>query len=196
MEVMVAERKSRRKGLAVQAVQLMISHAVQCFKVPRFVVKIAEENEPSLRMFRDKLGFAQYSYNEDFGEHELEYVVPAHQLPAAPDSQDSPKEEGIDPLLPFLPMQDGAEWSEQQLQEAEHLCLEAQRQAQEEAQTKVQTQLETWKSKRDSEEAAGRNVAKSSRFIAALEKKLSKLSEQGEQARIDLEQSIKTRRQR
>ena len=71
LEVMVAEPLSRRKGIAAEALTLLMSYARAVYGVHGFVVKVGGENEGSLRMFREKLGFADVEYVEVFDEWEL-----------------------------------------------------------------------------------------------------------------------------
>ena len=72
--VMIAEPTARRKGLACQAVALMMQFAIQEFQIHRFIVKILSKNVPSIKMF-EKLGFKQYEYVEAFDEVCLEYFI-------------------------------------------------------------------------------------------------------------------------
>ena len=65
--VMIAEPSARIKGLASEAVSLMMKFAQEQFGIHRFIVKIIRKNTPSIRMF-EKLGFQQYDYVEAFDE--------------------------------------------------------------------------------------------------------------------------------
>eukprot|EP00743_Colponemidia_sp_Colp-15_P007746 GILK01008388.1.p1 GENE.GILK01008388.1~~GILK01008388.1.p1 ORF type:complete len:182 (-),score=20.73 GILK01008388.1:178-723(-) len=67
IEVMIAEPASRRKGLASQALDLMMKYANKNLAIKTFRAKIKAENDPSIRMFQ-KLGYVQESYSEVFGE--------------------------------------------------------------------------------------------------------------------------------
>merc|ERR1712087_594738 len=68
LNVMVAEKASRRKGLATEAVQLMMDFARHKLEIGKFVAKIQTDNASSLRLFK-KLGFAETDYVEQFKEH-------------------------------------------------------------------------------------------------------------------------------
>jgi hypothetical protein len=55
---MVAEGASRRKGIAAEALILMMCYGIRFLKVHSFVAKVLEKNEPSLKLFL-KLGFSE-----------------------------------------------------------------------------------------------------------------------------------------
>jgi RimJ/RimL family protein N-acetyltransferase len=71
LEVMIAEPLSRRKGIAVEALTLIMAYAREVYGVHGFVVKVGGANEASLKMFRDKLGFEEAEYVDVFDEFEL-----------------------------------------------------------------------------------------------------------------------------
>lgn len=70
IEVMIAEVESRRRGLARDALTLMMAYANEKLEVERFVAKILMDNTPSLRLF-DKLGFQLVRNVPAFGETHL-----------------------------------------------------------------------------------------------------------------------------
>ncbi len=70
IEVMVAEKASRRKGLARDALQLMMCYANQQIGARVFVAKILQDNVPSVRLF-EGLGFSLLRKLEVFGEVHL-----------------------------------------------------------------------------------------------------------------------------
>ncbi|KAM7498410.1 hypothetical protein LguiA_022824 [Lonicera macranthoides] len=74
IEIMIAEPKSRGKGLGKKAVLMMMNFAVENFGIHSFRVKIGESNEASLNLFR-KLGFKESSYSEIFKEVTLELPI-------------------------------------------------------------------------------------------------------------------------
>ncbi|KAL9457374.1 hypothetical protein AB3S75_006423 [Citrus x aurantiifolia] len=74
VEIMIAEPKSRGKGLAKEAVLMMMAYAVENFGIHVFRAKIGESNGASLRLFQ-KLGFEDISYSEIFKEVTLELPV-------------------------------------------------------------------------------------------------------------------------
>eukprot|EP00796_Vickermania_ingenoplastis_P010221 gene10221-7164_t len=59
VEVMVADPHFRRRGLALEAVRLLMLYAVQVLGASGFVAKILEDNTASLRLFQDHLGFTE-----------------------------------------------------------------------------------------------------------------------------------------
>ncbi|NP_001354237.1 N-acetyltransferase 9-like protein isoform X3 [Glycine soja] len=67
IEIMIAEPKSRRKGLAKESVLMMMTFAIEKLGINIFRVKIGESNGASLDLFQ-KLGFVQTSYSSIFKE--------------------------------------------------------------------------------------------------------------------------------
>ncbi|KAK5819592.1 uncharacterized protein LOC108468064 [Gossypium arboreum] len=74
IEIMIAELKSRGKGLGKESVLMMMAYAVKNFRIHVFRAKIGASNESSLSLFR-KLGFKETSYSEIFKEVTLELAV-------------------------------------------------------------------------------------------------------------------------
>ncbi|XP_042519870.1 N-acetyltransferase 9-like protein [Macadamia integrifolia] len=74
IEIMIAENKSRGKGLGEESVLMMMAFAVKNFGINKFRAKIGESNMASLNLFR-KLGFEDASYSEIFKEVTLELLV-------------------------------------------------------------------------------------------------------------------------
>lgn len=79
IEVMVAEPASRRKGIAQEALELMMRFAAEEYGVGRFVAKIIKQNESSLRLFREKLGFTDVEYISVFETYVLEKRMPGRE---------------------------------------------------------------------------------------------------------------------
>lgn len=85
VEIMIAEPKSRGKGLGKESVLMMMKFAVDNFKIHTFRVKIGESNQASLSLFQ-KLGFKESSYSKIFNEMTLELpmteskIFELHQL--------------------------------------------------------------------------------------------------------------------
>lgn len=75
IEIMIAEPAHRRKGLAREALQMMIGYGTTKLKLTRFFAKIGESNAASLQLFKS-LHFKEVAYVKAFGEFELE-LVPA-----------------------------------------------------------------------------------------------------------------------
>ena len=63
LSVMIAEESGRRKGLAFEAVRLMILFGVQQKGLTSFIAKINTSNKPSIRLF-EKLGFTKVSLSQ------------------------------------------------------------------------------------------------------------------------------------
>ncbi|CAA0837020.1 Acyl-CoA N-acyltransferases (NAT) superfamily protein [Striga hermonthica] len=74
VEIMIAEQKSRGKGLAKESVLLMMAFAVTNFGMLVFRAKIGESNEASLNLFK-KLGFKVISCSDIFKEITLELPI-------------------------------------------------------------------------------------------------------------------------
>lgn len=73
LNLMVALAQSRRRGIAREAVSLMMAWASDALGVKRFVAKIGVNNAASLSLF-DSLGFSIASTSSVFEEHTLERV--------------------------------------------------------------------------------------------------------------------------
>lgn len=71
IEVMVAEVGSRKKGIAREAVEIMMAYAAQDLNVTTFVAKILETNEPSIRLF-EALGYCLTKRVQAFKEVHLQ----------------------------------------------------------------------------------------------------------------------------
>ncbi|EER95344.1 hypothetical protein BDA96_01G502800 [Sorghum bicolor] len=78
IEIMIAEHKSRGKGIGQEAILLMMAFAVEKYGIHTFRAKISESNTASLKLFR-KLGFKDASYSAVFKEVTLE--APTDSLP-------------------------------------------------------------------------------------------------------------------
>ncbi|KAK1269340.1 hypothetical protein QJS04_geneDACA005250 [Acorus gramineus] len=74
IEIMIAEQKSRGKGLGKEAVLMMMAFAIKKFDIQRFRAKIGESNVASLNLFQ-KLGFEEVSRSGIFKEVTLELEV-------------------------------------------------------------------------------------------------------------------------
>ena len=76
LEIMIAEKDARGKGIGKEAVQLMMHYGLtcSCLGITRFFVKIHETNLVSLKLF-ELLGFVEVNYVPAFQEHELAFVV-------------------------------------------------------------------------------------------------------------------------
>lgn len=84
LEVMIADARWRRQGLARESLLLLIhwllEHAPRAIAV--LVVKIGEDNEPSRRLF-ESLGFAVHKHLTVFAEVELRMDVDVARVAAA-----------------------------------------------------------------------------------------------------------------
>lgn len=74
IEVMIAEKVYRRKGLGREALSLMLAYGTQELRVSGFIAKIALKNESSLRLF-EALGFRWVRTSDVFQEAELQLTV-------------------------------------------------------------------------------------------------------------------------
>lgn len=71
VEVMIAESKSRRKGLAQLAILVIMSYASRYLNVQKFIAKILHKNYASINLFMNKLRFREYRNVKAFGETHL-----------------------------------------------------------------------------------------------------------------------------
>lgn len=71
LELMVADTRSRRKGVGREAACLMMRYGVEHMGLTLFRVKVGFDNAPSLRLFAG-LGFQEVSRSEVFQEVTLE----------------------------------------------------------------------------------------------------------------------------
>ncbi|KAG7640537.1 GNAT domain [Arabidopsis suecica] len=74
VEIMIAEPRSRGKGLGKESVLIMMAYGVKNLEIHKFTAKIGESNTASLSLFR-KLGFEESSYSGIFKEVTLEFTV-------------------------------------------------------------------------------------------------------------------------
>ena len=72
LDLMIARPSHRGKNIGAEAALSMMRYGAEALGMRRYFVKIGEDNLPSLRLFRDKLGFVPCGYAECFGEVELE----------------------------------------------------------------------------------------------------------------------------
>ncbi len=70
VEVMVAEEGARRGGIAREALGMIMGYVKDHVDVDEFVAKVKLHNEPSRRLFSDKMGFREERIVECFGEVE------------------------------------------------------------------------------------------------------------------------------
>ena len=70
VEIMVAEPKCRRKGLAKEALHIMMGYPLKNLNITRFITKIGTKNTASLSLFQG-LSYTEANYVEDFKEYEL-----------------------------------------------------------------------------------------------------------------------------
>ncbi|CAM9195132.1 unnamed protein product [Choristocarpus tenellus] len=73
VEVMIAEERWRRRGLAKEAVLMLMRYGLDNLGVTSFYCKIGDANVPSLQLF-EKLGYVRYAYVEVFKETELRFL--------------------------------------------------------------------------------------------------------------------------
>ena len=66
-EIMIANSSCRGLGLGWEAMLLMLRYGTEKLALIKYVVKIKEDNQPSLKMF-SKIGFVEQSRSEVFKE--------------------------------------------------------------------------------------------------------------------------------
>ncbi|KAJ3100072.1 hypothetical protein HDU97_002508 [Phlyctochytrium planicorne] len=75
IEIMIAESSMRRKGIGINALQMMMRYGIEELGVTTFTAKISLSNAPSLQLFTNLLGFEQVSTSEIFQEATLRLIV-------------------------------------------------------------------------------------------------------------------------
>ncbi|KAF0974783.1 hypothetical protein FDP41_006257 [Naegleria fowleri] len=73
IEVMIAEESARRKGIATEAVQLMMEFGHSQLQLQIFEAKILETNLASIHLFENRLKFKKVKYQQVFQEFVFEY---------------------------------------------------------------------------------------------------------------------------
>eukprot|EP00252_Welwitschia_mirabilis_P003401 TRINITY_DN1347_c0_g1_i2.p1 TRINITY_DN1347_c0_g1~~TRINITY_DN1347_c0_g1_i2.p1 ORF type:complete len:151 (+),score=20.97 TRINITY_DN1347_c0_g1_i2:304-756(+) len=74
IEIMIAEPKSRGKGLGKESVLLMMAFSMEYLNIKTFRAKIGDSNYRSLHLFRS-LGFKEVAHSEAFKEVTLELLA-------------------------------------------------------------------------------------------------------------------------
>lgn len=72
INVMIADSSSRRKGLAKEALSLMMNYAIHHLHASKFIAKISDSNEASLTLFKTFFEFEQTGHSNAFQETTLE----------------------------------------------------------------------------------------------------------------------------
>ena len=73
---MIARPDSRRKGLATEALKLMMGYGIEVLGLRKFVAKIKDENEASRNLFVDKLGYTETSHCDYFKATQTRILSP------------------------------------------------------------------------------------------------------------------------
>ena len=68
LNIMIAEEKSRKKGIATETLQLIIDFSIKKLDIKTFVAKIQSDNVDSIKLFK-KAGFEETEYIESFKEY-------------------------------------------------------------------------------------------------------------------------------
>jgi len=74
LNIMIAEDKSRRKGIATETLQLILEFARKHFELRQFIAKIQHDNESSIKLFK-KVGFVETDYVETFKEYTFSLIL-------------------------------------------------------------------------------------------------------------------------
>mmetsp|Transcript_7585 Transcript_7585/g.12250 ORF Transcript_7585/g.12250 Transcript_7585/m.12250 type:complete len:349 (-) Transcript_7585:753-1799(-) len=102
IEVMIAEENSRRKGLAREALILLMSYGAQRLKTHTYVAKIGAANLASLALFQ-ALGYEEQSFCDVFKEHTLTCPAEKYNQPLTikPDTVSTEGLELLDAYVSF-----------------------------------------------------------------------------------------------
>ncbi|KAG0208210.1 N-acetyltransferase 9 [Mortierella sp. GBA30] len=71
----LSEPSYRRKGMGLEAIRMMITYAYESLGTKRITAKISTENEGSIQLFLNQLGFVQIGYSQIFAEVTLERLL-------------------------------------------------------------------------------------------------------------------------
>lgn len=74
LNIMIAEEKSRKKGIATETLQLIIEFATKKLDIKTFVAKIQSDNKDSIKLFK-KAGFKETEYIESFKEYTFKLEI-------------------------------------------------------------------------------------------------------------------------
>ena len=74
VDIMIGEPCYRNKGLATEALNLIMHFGIHKLQIKRFFAKISETNEASIRLF-ERMGFERINYSEVWKEIEYEFVI-------------------------------------------------------------------------------------------------------------------------
>jgi RimJ/RimL family protein N-acetyltransferase len=74
VDVMIGEPCYRNKGLATEALNLIMHFGIHKLQIKRFFAKISETNDPSIRLF-ERMGFERINYSAAWKEIEYEFVT-------------------------------------------------------------------------------------------------------------------------
>ncbi|KAM3581216.1 hypothetical protein VKS41_006657 [Umbelopsis sp. WA50703] len=74
IEIMIAEENFRRFGYGIEAITMMMAYAMTELDVKTFEAKISLKNQPSIDMFKLRLGFRERSISTIFEEVTLDWV--------------------------------------------------------------------------------------------------------------------------
>ncbi|KAG2378272.1 hypothetical protein C9374_008415 [Naegleria lovaniensis] len=83
IEVMIAEESARRKGIASEAVQLMMEFGHSELQLQIFEAKILETNHASIQLFENRLKFKRVKYQQVFQEYVFEYHYKKKEIPSS-----------------------------------------------------------------------------------------------------------------
>jgi len=74
VDIMIGEPCCRNKGLATEALNLIMHFGIHKLQIKRFFAKISETNEASIRLF-ERMGFERINYSAAWKEIEYEFVT-------------------------------------------------------------------------------------------------------------------------
>lgn len=71
IEIMIAERESRSRGIATEALKIMMHYGHTVIHIDRYIAKIIKGNDASIGLFQRKLGYRLDKYEEWCQEYHL-----------------------------------------------------------------------------------------------------------------------------
>eukprot|EP01016_Furgasonia_blochmanni_P050331 TRINITY_DN7767_c0_g1_i7.p2 TRINITY_DN7767_c0_g1~~TRINITY_DN7767_c0_g1_i7.p2 ORF type:complete len:109 (-),score=28.05 TRINITY_DN7767_c0_g1_i7:34-360(-) len=87
IEVMIAEKASRQKGIAQEVLKILMRFCAEVYKRDKFIAKIKNYNTASIKLF-EKLGYTKFKDLPQFDEVHYEYTYQPCLLYTSPSPRD------------------------------------------------------------------------------------------------------------
>eukprot|EP01095_Lingulamoeba_sp_RSL-Kostka_P001645 TRINITY_DN123_c0_g1_i1.p1 TRINITY_DN123_c0_g1~~TRINITY_DN123_c0_g1_i1.p1 ORF type:complete len:214 (+),score=64.09 TRINITY_DN123_c0_g1_i1:276-917(+) len=80
IEIMIAVKTSRGKGIGIESIKLMMNYGKHCLDVDSYTAKISFKNKPSINLFENRLNFQEISRSKVFEEITYEYKIEDNEV--------------------------------------------------------------------------------------------------------------------